>query len=326
MIRKLLRLTILTPKAYKSSLSFNDKDFTFKSVKYIPNAQEVITEQDANGDPYIVVVISFGQGRQTNYFKYNTSGKMGSNVLNFGDNFVDEAVNIKIEEGALLMHSADTIFTMSMMGGTNDTLLPGQWHPFEQRNLYEIDNANLVLTNFYKNGGIDYVSYDGNDMSFKDAIIVEASSDDETKRIALRGGKGYAGETVTAELNGATIQMKFGAKPIYLPFSLKLLDFQLERYPGSNSPSSYASEVVLIDKEEGLEMPYRIYMNHVLNYKGYRFFQSSYDRDELGTILSVNHDYWGTLFHLYRLLLNVAGHVFNLVQQKLKILKTCSSN
>ncbi len=36
-------------------------------------------------------------------------------------------------------------------------------------------------------------------------------------------------------------------------------------------------------------------MNHVLNYKGYRFFQSSFDPDRMGTVLSVNHDYWGTL-------------------------------
>ena len=35
-------------------------------------------------------------------------------------------------------------------------------------------------------------------------------------------------------------------------------------------------------------------MNNVLQYKGYRFFQSSYDEDEQGTILSVNHDWWGT--------------------------------
>src|SRR5699024_3559560 len=31
-----------------------------------------------------------------------------------------------------------------------------------------------------------------------------------------------------------------------------------------------------------------------LNYDGYRFFQSSFDPDEKGTILSVNHDFWGT--------------------------------
>jgi cytochrome c-type biogenesis protein CcsB len=35
-------------------------------------------------------------------------------------------------------------------------------------------------------------------------------------------------------------------------------------------------------------------MNHVLNHRGYRFFQSSYDQDERGTILSVNHDAIGT--------------------------------
>ncbi len=109
------------------------------------------------------------------------------------------------------------------------------------------------------------------------------------------------------------VHISYGAKTINLPFSIKLLDFQLERYPGSNSPSSYASEVVVIDPVRNIEMPYRIYMNHVLNYEGYRFFQSSYDQDEKGTILSVNHDtgrynhhiywifnddYWNVLYHL----------------------------
>ena len=36
-------------------------------------------------------------------------------------------------------------------------------------------------------------------------------------------------------------------------------------------------------------------MNHVLDHKGYRFFQASFDQDEKGTVLSVNHDYWGSL-------------------------------
>ena len=41
-------------------------------------------------------------------------------------------------------------------------------------------------------------------------------------------------------------------------------------------------------------IPYRIFMNNVLDYDGHRFFQSSYDPDE-STILSVNHDWWGTI-------------------------------
>ena len=69
----------------------------------------------------------------------------------------------------------------------------------------------------------------------------------------------------------------------------------MERYPGSDSPSAYESAVTVFDQrisDQGFD--HLIYMNNVLNYAGYRFFQSSYDRDELGTVLSVNHDYWGT--------------------------------
>ena len=36
-------------------------------------------------------------------------------------------------------------------------------------------------------------------------------------------------------------------------------------------------------------------INNILDYKGYRFFQANFDPDEKGTVLSVNHDYWGTM-------------------------------
>ncbi len=56
------------------------------------------------------------------------------------------------------------------------------------------------------------------------------------------------------------------------------------------SPASYSSYVQVIDKEKGLNMKYHIYMNNVLDYRGFRFFQSSYDLDEKGSVLSVNND------------------------------------
>lgn len=129
-----------------------------------------------------------------------------------------------------------------------------------------------------------------------DAMVVEVSNGDIVKDVVMRGGKGYEGEPTHFEFDGAEISMVYGAKEMGLPFSLTLKDFHLERYPGSNSPSSYASEIVLTDKQRNVNFDYRIYMNHVLNYQGFRFFQSSYDSDEQGTILSVAHDYWGTFF------------------------------
>jgi cytochrome c-type biogenesis protein CcsB len=76
-----------------------------------------------------------------------------------------------------------------------------------------------------------------------------------------------------------------------LPFMLELNDFRLNRYPGSASPSSYESDLLV--HVDGRVQEAKVFMNNVLDVKGYRFFQASYDRDELGTILSVNRDVAG---------------------------------
>lgn len=78
-----------------------------------------------------------------------------------------------------------------------------------------------------------------------------------------------------------------------LPFTIKLDSFNIERYPGSNSPSSFASYVKIYENGE-TPYNYHIYMNNVLKIKGFRIFQSSYDSDEKGTILSVTYDVLGT--------------------------------
>jgi cytochrome c-type biogenesis protein CcsB len=99
----------------------------------------------------------------------------------------------------------------------------------------------------------------------------------------------------SCSIEGKTVEITYGSKSTILPFYIKLNDFILDRYPGSNSPSGYKSDVVLIDKSDNVEKPFMIFMNNILKYEGYRFYQSSYDQDEKGTILSVNHDQAGML-------------------------------
>ncbi|MFI3303565.1 MAG: cytochrome c biogenesis protein CcsA [Rikenellaceae bacterium] len=77
-----------------------------------------------------------------------------------------------------------------------------------------------------------------------------------------------------------------------LPFTLTLEDFVLERYPGSQSPSSYES--FLSVEQEGDVREEHIYMNRVLDISSYRIFQTSYDPDEMGSILTISYDPWGT--------------------------------
>jgi cytochrome c-type biogenesis protein CcsB len=75
-----------------------------------------------------------------------------------------------------------------------------------------------------------------------------------------------------------------------VPFYIYLKDFELTRYPGSQAPSEYLSYVKIIDEAKNLEEDAGIYMNNTLKYGGYKFFQTSYDTDELGTQLTVNKD------------------------------------
>lgn len=76
-----------------------------------------------------------------------------------------------------------------------------------------------------------------------------------------------------------------------LPFELELRKFTLTRYPGSESPSSYESDLLV--HIDGETRPALVYMNNILDLKGYRFYQASFDEDERGTILSVNRDVAG---------------------------------
>jgi len=65
-----------------------------------------------------------------------------------------------------------------------------------------------------------------------------------------------------------------------LPFRVKLLDFQIDHYPGTMRPAMFRSLVEITDKETGATAPGRIWMNNPLTYRGYTLFQSSYQQPD----------------------------------------------
>ena len=100
-----------------------------------------------------------------------------------------------------------------------------------------------------------------------------------------------------------------------LPFSVTLDDFRLQRYPGSHSPMSYESDLVI---KKGDETPVQatVRMNKVIDIDGYRLFQSSFDPDEQGTILSVSYDRPGMQLTYIGYFLLFAGFVLTLFSKK----------
>ncbi|MDP2336081.1 MAG: cytochrome c biogenesis protein CcsA [Bacteroidota bacterium] len=145
-----------------------------------------------------------------------------------------------------------------------------------------------------------------------DAFTAKITSGTEVRRVNVFGRDGMILSPANCTINGIQVSLSYGSIIRELPFSIYLRDFQLERYPGSMSPSSYASEITLKDPALSIERPFRIFMNNILKYNGYRFFQSSFDQDEKGTILSVNQDYWGTLISYLGYFLMALGMVFTI--------------
>ncbi|HTP53158.1 MAG TPA: cytochrome c biogenesis protein CcsA [Anaeromyxobacteraceae bacterium] len=75
-----------------------------------------------------------------------------------------------------------------------------------------------------------------------------------------------------------------------LPFSVRLMQFRIDHYPGTMRPSGFRSEVLII--EDGKARPASVWMNHELEVQGWRLFQSSY-RQTGGrqmTVLSASKD------------------------------------
>lgn len=98
-----------------------------------------------------------------------------------------------------------------------------------------------------------------------------------------------------------------------VPFEVYLKDFKLERYPGSHSPSSFESYITLT--VDGKSEEKVISMNNVVDVKGYRLFQASYDQDEVGTVLSVNYDKAGMVVSYIGYILLMGGMLVTLFQK-----------
>ncbi|MDE7387945.1 MAG: cytochrome c biogenesis protein CcsA [Muribaculaceae bacterium] len=63
-----------------------------------------------------------------------------------------------------------------------------------------------------------------------------------------------------------------------------LIDFRVEYYPGTVAPSDFISTLEVGGRDAVVAM------NRVAKVDGYRFFQTSYDSDRCGSVLTVTHD------------------------------------
>ena len=290
-LEKELYFSTMTNNTLTQSLMVGDKKVQVELLKYMPTAQEKAVASK-EGKKLLELKISTGQKGEIYYIAKGERKDFGGFYLGYEiEPTTDKPTFLIKDDGAgYKVHFPFVLKTLNMNDRSSGELNAGD-NEFKNRMLYRFGPNAIVLKDVHEKA---IVQLDSHDLKTKKSqaeyIQWKVSVGDQSKIITTRPYQGQLGKIKKIELNGVHIDMRVGAKLIDLPFSIKLENFELERYPGSMTPASYSSDVVLIDKEQDINMPYKIYMNHILDHRNYRFFQSSYDPDEKGTVLSVNHD------------------------------------
>ncbi|MCM4162845.1 MULTISPECIES: cytochrome c biogenesis protein CcsA [unclassified Arenibacter] len=295
--RKILEDDILvTSEAIKSNLpwnsDFNGQPFTISYAGFIEGAKEGLIE-DADGREYLKIVEA-GDGQRHEH--YLESGKVSSihNVLFSLNKMTEGAINIMESEGGYQIKSPFEGQFMRMADQFQGELLKDSLQTLQLRSLYTTAGMQFVIPEPIIKGSYGVITIPENEKTENDldALIVDIDCNGETVRKKLLGAKGVANFSGEFEIGGLTFNLSYGSKVYTLPFGIKLNDFIAEKHPGTEN--SYASFMSKVTIEDDRPFDYDIYMNHILDHKGYRFFQASFHPDEKGTVLSVNHDFWGT--------------------------------
>ncbi|MCC5938754.1 MAG: cytochrome c biogenesis protein CcsA [Lunatimonas sp.] len=258
---------------------------------YIPHARQRF---EPGHSTYLDVAVAIGKGRQDYLIDQGRYIEMGDITLGTskGENLT---VQLYKKEDQWMIKSSLDLQMMEMSSQQLGHLHAKETQELRLRTLYQWDEGAFMVKEIHENATLTYYEEESEALA-KDLLDAVKFSVSDTQGQVIH--QFYAKQVTrnpswtSFEHNGKLHAITYGPKYTSLPFSLYLNDFELKRYPGSQSPASYASEVMVMDGDT--EFPYRIYMNNVLDYKGYRFYQASFDSDERGTVLSVNRDRLGT--------------------------------
>lgn len=306
-----------TYKKYLSQVTRNNftyhesaagKNFTIEYLNFEKGCVDSLVQHDSIQNRLLEVVSA---GKQSNYVNEGKFALLNGVVIGFDAEPAMPGVFLTEKDGELYLKSKVALRNLPMtemakyrQAGMNppdeayteiptDTLVPAQ-----VMSLYETNGASFVLKGIIDHAEQKKIATGKKDKGV-DILTVRVSDGTTSKVVALEGGIGKIPTQQAFEMNGLKIQMSYGSVMFKIPFSIYCKKFVLDTYPGSDMASSYSSYVTVLDGDYKKDK--HIYMNHVLDYRGFRFFQSAYSLDnpatpenEQETHLSVNYDSLGT--------------------------------
>ena len=268
---------------------FNKQKFSVEYVDFIENVEYGVVPNDFGTDFLKIVEASSGE-RHDHYIE---SGQVTNihGVLFTLNNRVEGAINIISEGYDVFIESSFNGGFMRMIDQFSGVVEKNIKDEIQYKSLYNIAGLQFVIPEPVIKGKYELIK-NRDEETNQNMLKLKVASNGIEQFVELAGGKGIADQYETFNISGLDFSIKYGSLLSQIPFNIKLNDFIAEKYPGTEK--SYSSFMSKVSVDGDQKFDYDIYMNHILNHKGYRFFQASFDPDEKGTILSVNQDFFGT--------------------------------
>ena len=304
---KEVKLTQLTPRGFRMSTNVGGEKVRIKSVEYLNSVVEQYVPSPG-GIPYIQIMLVSDRQTSVGIPSGSSAVAMGMKI---GFNLDDSTAVVRLysEGEEIRMIAPFEVSVMQMGGETGAEYAAGEYVPITEGTLYSMGPVSLALQGFIPSARKQIAQAPDGQIGGMAAALLELQYMGMSGEVIVPGLARVEGQPVQGSIGDLQYTITYGSRKIQVPFSLFLKDFEVERYPGSNSPSSFASQVILLDKELNIQEERRIYMNNVLKHRGYRFYQASYDTDEMGSVLSVNKDWTGTFVTYLGYLVLIAGMV-----------------
>ena len=263
------------------------KKATLEYSQYVPNAAyKWVPSQEADANGIMEIMFSNENDARTLTLPRFQSVDAGNLSISFDANVSsEEFIKFSLENDKFYLQSNLELNTLAMGANESKKFAPNE----------KIELGDLAVYSFESGGEkINFAIKTKLAKAKRELVSLKEGGTDALKAVLSYDGKQenvdifIHDKPTQVVINNTIFEASFNPMKIKLPFSIELEKFEMLRYSGSSSPMSYSSFVKVNDGDKSY--PYHIYMNHVLDHGGYRFFQSSYDRDEQGTVLSVNQD------------------------------------
>lgn len=283
---KKFTVTPLKDDRYKKVINSNGGKIMLKYDGYLNNVKKKIVEVEG-GKPMIAFLMTRDMVSTANVV-LSEGQQADAEGLTIGFDS-DAVLNVTIRDNKMWLSSKAGL-KASKMGESIVRAVPSDSLTILEKGvLYSAGEHKLVVKDMTFSGAVTAEQVTKGEIP-EEALKFTLSGPGFEKDIYLWAGKNDYNSVWKGRTGDLMVNLDYGSRSETVPFSISLNDFILERYPGSNSPSGYKSRVTLSDPTNSKTINYDIYMNHILKYMGYRFYQSSFDKDEKGTVLSVNHD------------------------------------